>query len=89
MNWFKRIFSKLSEFFMQAAQTAIGVAADSISSTAIEVVSKLDANHSLSGAAKRDIAIGTIKEKYPNIQTAAINLAIESAVAIVKELAKR
>ena len=30
-----------------------------------------------------------IKGKYPDIQTAAINLAIETAVAIVKEILKK
>ena len=89
MNFFKKIFGMFSQFFSRVAETAIGVAADSISVTALEVVGNLENSTGLSGSEKKDRAVGIIKGRYPDIQTAAINLAIETAVAIVKEILKK
>ena len=89
MNWFKNIFGFVSKFFSRAAKTAIGVAAESISEMALEVVNGLESNGGLSGVAKKDLAIDLIKEKYPDIQTAAINLAIETALAIIRDIIKK
>ena len=54
MNWFKNLFGMLSKFFARAAKTAIGVAADSISATAIEVVGGLENSTGLSGKERQN-----------------------------------
>jgi len=89
MNFFKKMFGMFSRFFSRVAETAIGVAADSISATAIEIVGAIENSSDMSGVAKRNLAVDKIRERYPDIQTAAINLAIETAVAIVKEILKK
>jgi len=88
-TWLKKVFGIFSRFFSRVAETAIGVAADSISATAIEVVGRLEGSVELSGSEKRRLAIDTIRRRYPDVQTAAINLAIETAVAIVREIIRK
>jgi len=85
MNWFKRFFSNALSFLQRAAKTVVGVAAEEIGETAISVVSLLEMNPELSGSEKRDLAVDNIRRKYPDVQSVAINLAIESALAIIRE----
>ena len=88
-TWLKKVFCMFSRFFSRVAETAIGVAADSISATAIEIVGALENSPKMSGVAKRNLAVDKIRKRYPDIQTEAINLAIETAVAIVQEIIKK
>lgn len=87
-NWFKNLFMAISGFFKMAAKTAIGIAAADIGQFAIEIVSELH-EKDLSGPGKRALAKRAIRTKYPNIQTAAINLAIETAWAIISDQVKK
>ncbi len=77
-NWFKSIFSKV-------AKTAIGIATDRISQTALTVVESMENHPEMTGKEKFNKAFNSLRYSYPNIETVAINLAIEIAVALVKD----
>lgn len=85
MNWFKSLFMKIGSFFKTVATTAIGIAANDIGPFVIEIVQEIHDTQNMDGSQKRDMAVGMIKTKYPDIQTAAINLAIETAWAIISD----
>lgn len=89
MNWFKNLFTAISSFFKLAAKTAIGIAAADIGEFAMEIVGDLQARTDLKGSDKRTLAMNAIKSRYPDIQTAAINLAIETAWAIISDRVKK
>ena len=84
-SWFKRVFGIIGSFFKTVAQTAIGIAAEDISHLAMTVVTDLHNNSAISGPAKRNKAVDIIRETYPSIESAAINLAIETAWAIISD----
>ena len=84
MNWFKKLFGMIGSFFKKAAITVIGQAADQIQDLAIDVVKEL-AGRGIPSAEKRGLAVAMIRARVPNIATAAINLAIEMAWAVVSE----
>lgn len=88
MGFFSSIFGWFKDFFSLVASTAVGMAAESISSAAIDVVKELDEHHSLNGTEKWTRAKRVLSTKYPSVESAAINLAIESALAIVKDKMK-
>lgn len=86
MNWLKKILGLVGSFFKRAALTALGVAVNELEEVATEVVRTVEeARPDLSGKEKYDIVFQKIKTQYPSIQTAVINLAIELAVAIIKD----
>lgn len=85
MNWFKNLFTTISNFFKMASKTAIGIAAADIGEFAMEIVEDLHIRKDLKGYAKRTLAVNAIRSQYPDIQTAAINLAIETAWAIISD----
>lgn len=87
MGWFKNLFKTIGNFFKTVAITAIGQAAEQVQELAIEVVESL-ANQDIDSSLKRDMAVTMIKARVPNIATAAINLAIEMAWAIVSDRLK-
>ncbi len=90
MGIFQKIFSwiKGSGLFQRVAATLAGKAVESIRDLALAVVSELAAGN-LTGEEKRSIAFSRIKEaairEGKEISTSAINLAIEMAVALIKE----
>ena len=84
MGWFKRLFTAIGSFFKKAAVTVIGQAADQIQDLAIDIVKEL-ASRDIKNAEKRGLAVAMIRERVPTIGTAAINLAIEMAWAVVAE----
>lgn len=75
----------IGSFFKTAAKTAIGIAAAEVGPLAMEVVKSLHDKSDMRGSEKRGLAVATIRGKYPNIETAAINLAIETAWAIISD----
>lgn len=77
-SWFKSIFSYV-------AKTFIGEAAEELSDAAVSIVSELEKNPHLSGKEKFKRAEEALSGKYPSAESAAINLAIEVAVAIVRD----
>jgi len=85
MGFFTKMYNWFKSFFSQVAQTLLGVAAESIKDTALEVVNDLEKRPNLSGKDKYKKAESILREKYPDIESAAINLAIEAAVAIIKD----
>ncbi len=85
MGFFSTIFGWFKDFFGTVSKTVIGKAAESIGETAIVVVEGLEKRGDLSGEDKWEYARRELEHQYPSITSAAINLAIESAVAIVKD----
>lgn len=89
-KFFKKLFGWMSDFFERAAKTAIGVFVDKMKEEAIRVVRDAElAPGSMSGKEKYDYAFDKLKRRYPDAETAAINLAIELAVAIITEELKK
>jgi len=86
MNWFRRLFGFISTFFVAAAKTTIGLAAEELSETALRVVRQIDKLEGLSGQDKHARAVILIQQEYSKAPSVAINLAIEAAVAITKDL---
>jgi predicted RNA polymerase sigma factor len=85
MGFFSSFFGWFKSLFSLVAETAIGIAADSIKESAIAVVKNLENKPDLNGTEKYNTAKDVLVKKYPSMQEAAINLAIEAAVAIVKD----
>jgi len=86
MGFFSRIFGFFSDFFQQVARTIIGQAVEEIKEAALEIVDEIESRHpNLSGEEKWKIAERKLSSRYPSFKSAAINLAIESAVALIKE----
>ena len=85
MGFFSSIFDWFKGFFSVVAKTAIGIAAESIKDTALEIVENVETNSGKQGIEKFNIAKETLTKKYPSMKEAAINLAIEAAVAIIKD----
>lgn len=84
MGFLNSVFGWLKGFFDLVASTVLGKAAESISKAAVEVVESLE-GEDMNGKEKWEEAQRVLKEMYPSVEIAAINLAIESAVAIVKD----
>lgn len=78
------IFDWFKSFFREVAGTAIGVAAEEMSEAAITVVGALE-EEGVSGKEKYDRAKSALKDRYPSAESAAINLAIETALAIIRD----
>jgi hypothetical protein len=85
MSIFGKLFGWFKDFFGLVAETFIGKAAEEIKDAALEVVEELSKNPDMSGSEKWNKARNHLKEKYPSVESAAINLAIEAAVAIIKD----
>ena len=85
MSFFSKIFGFFSDFFSVVAKTLIGKSVEEISETALEIVEDLERFPTLSGEEKYRKARDFLKSEYPSAKSAAINLAIESAVAIIKD----
>jgi predicted RNA polymerase sigma factor len=85
MGFFSSFFGWFKSLFSLVAETAIGIAADSIKESAIAVVKNLENKPDLNGTEKYNTAKDVLVKKYPSMQEAAINLAIEAAVAIIKD----
>ncbi len=85
MSFWGTLFGWTKSFFTYVAETIVGQAAESLSDAALDIVQNLESKHDLSGKEKFNQAKDVLAKKYPSVQTAAINLAIESAVAIVKD----
>lgn len=90
MGFFAGIWAWLrsKSIFVLAAKTIVGVAAESIKDIAVAVVSEIN-QENISSSEKRALAIQRIKEAVAkegrDVSAAAINLAIELAVSLVKE----
>ncbi|GLI35428.1 phage holin, LLH family [Desulforhabdus amnigena] len=90
MEFFAKIYQwvKRSGFFQRVAATLAGKAAESIKDIAVSVVSEL-ASGNFTGEEKRRIAFSRIEaaavREGKELGASAINLAIEMAVALVKE----
>ena len=85
MGFWGALFGWTKSFFSYVAETVLGQAAESLSDAALDIVQNMESKQDLSGKEKFNQAKDVLAKKYPSIQTAAINLAIESAVAIVKD----
>ena len=85
-GWIKSALGFIGSFFKRAARTAIGAAANSLESTAVSVVREVQRKAPVNAGdlAKFDMVKQVLKKRYPNYKDAAINLAIEMAVAVVK-----
>ena len=88
-NFFSSFFGWLKTLFKEAAKTAAGKVAESLRDIALAVCEELNYEN-LSGEEKRSVAFERIKQKAveegKEISTLGINLAIELAVAILREL---
>jgi len=85
MDWLKNLFATIGSFFKRAAKTAIGVAARKLEKDATEIINRVEVdNPGISGKVKARMAYEMMRAKYPDVKTAAINLAIELAVALLK-----
>jgi len=81
-----KIFGRVTDFFMSVAKSTIGQMVYEIHDTAEKVVENIEKeNGNLSNHEKWEIAYSTIKKQFPHIRDAAINLAIEMAVALMKQ----
>lgn len=80
-DFFKKMFGKVGPFLAQVAQTAIGMFAEAIKEEAMEAVRQ--AKNAPKGTNKYEYAFSILKDKFPDAKTAALNFAIEAAVAIV------
>lgn len=79
-------FGIVKDFFQMVAQTSVGRLVNEIQDMAIEVVYNIEQeNGDLSGTEKFRIAYDTLVDRYPWIMERAINLAIEMAVAVIKD----
>lgn len=84
--FFKKLIPCAKGFFARAAKTATGQAAGKLSVVAEEVFREAQSHPDLkSGSAKFKWAKGQILERFPSFQAEEINLAIELAVAVIKE----
>lgn len=90
MNFFSKVFSWFRGFFAEVAATSIGKMTESLREIALAVCDELTLS-SLSSEEKRAEAYNRIWAKAiqegREISTTAINLAIEMAVAMVKNQA--
>lgn len=82
-RFFKGVFSFLLPFAKEAAQTAVGVAAEEMRDAAKAFVK--EAEQAPASVNKYDYARKKMKEQFPSAELAAINLAIEMAVAVLKD----
>lgn len=83
----KGFFGGFGGFFAQVAQTAVGAAVEELKDVAMDIVDQIqsDWGDDVSGARKFNMAEDYMQDHFPDAQSAAINLAIEMAVAIVKD----
>jgi len=79
------ILSKFAGMFFEVAVTSIGMAAEQMKETAADIVSAIEEDEELDGQDKFNIAWDVLSDKFPDSPEEAKNLAIETAVAIVKE----
>lgn len=85
-DFFKRLIPRLGGLFARAARTIIGQAANRLEHIAEQLVREAQSHPDLkTGKDKFDWVKGQIKERFPSYKEAAINLAIELAVAVVKD----
>lgn len=86
-TWIKGIIA--SAFFKRVATTTIGVIADRIADDAMVVVRDVEVkNPNLTGVEKFNVAYKLVRQIYPDrnsVKQAAINLAVESAHAILMD----
>lgn len=84
--WIKGALGFIGSFFKRAARTAVGAAANSLEDMAVSVVREVQRKVPAEAGdlAKFDMAKQILKERYPNYKDAALNLAINLAVAVVK-----
>lgn len=87
----KRFWSGVRSIFVEAAKTTAGKLAEGLSKIAVEVVKELTTDVLMGGAEKRQIAFCRIADKAEaegvEFSGHAINIAIELALAVVKEAA--
>ena len=81
MGFFKAIANWFRGFFKEAAKTATGVVVEEMQEAALTIVR--EAENAPNVHSKYEYAFKELKKKYPNAKTAAINLAINLAVAII------
>ena len=77
VNW----LAGIGDFFKKAARTALGLFVDKMHDAALAYVTA--AENAPAGTDKHAYAFRKLRAEYPNTRTAAINLAIELAVAII------
>ncbi len=89
--FFKRFWAGVRSLCVEAAKTTVGKLAEGLSKIAVEVVKELTADAVMGGAEKRQIAFSRIEDKAKaegvEFSGHAINIAIELALAVVKEAA--
>jgi len=85
MGFFNWLWGSTKDFFSYVAKTAIGIAVEDIKDVALSIVQDMENRKGLDGQEKFKLAHDTLKQEYPDAQTTVLNLAIESAVAIVKD----
>lgn len=88
MAWWNKIFSFFRSFFEEVAATSIGKMAESLRDIALVVCDELTLSN-LESEEKRNEAFNRVMalaiDEGKQISHAAINLAIEMAVAIIKK----
>ncbi len=78
MSFWGTLFGWTKSFFTYVAETIVGQAAESLSDAALDIVQRLESKQDLSGKDKFNQARDILVNKYPSVEAAAINLAIES-----------
>jgi len=85
MSFLSGIWKWFKGFFVKVGKTAIGIAAESISDYATHVVKEVDKRSDMTGKEKFNYAKDKLHDKYPSIEDAAIDLAIQAALALVRD----
>jgi len=85
-NRIRKWLWKAGEFFLMVATSAIGKSVEELKDIAVEVVQEIERTEGdISGEEKFQIAYDIITDRAPGYAKSVYNLAIESAVAIVKD----
>ena len=85
MNWLKKLFSTIGSFFKRAAKTVTGVAAQALEAEVMSAVNAVEMKHpDAAGGQKAALVFDQLRANHPDVKTAAINLAIELAVVLLK-----
>ena len=85
MNWFKKWFTFAGRIFKRAAKTTIGQMVDKILPAVLPLVKSLEADKFKSGSQKLECVINAVKATHSDISSVAINLAVNLALAVIRE----
>ena len=88
MNFFKKMFSWFSDFFVVFSKTAIATLAEELAPKIRQLVTSLEGQN-LSGQEKADNVVSFVKTTYgQDISGVVINLAINMVLAVVRDRLK-